>query len=82
MILKSCLSAVGVFSYLFLVRNFHGIGVKMMSAIFLIIVIAGIYIKRKYSAEMVFTGVSCFAVLLVAETIRLTEANKKLARSV
>ena len=82
MILKSCLSAVGVFSYLFLVRNFYGIGVKMMSAIFLIIVIAGIYIKRKYSAEMVFTGVSCFAVLLVAETIRLTEANKKLARSV
>ena len=80
--LKSCLSAVGVFSYLFLMRNSHGILVKIVSVISMLIVIAGIYIKRKYSAEMVFAGISCFAVLLVAETIRLTESNKKLERSV
>ena len=76
LILKSFLSIFALLSYLYLLRNFNGGVTRLLFGITLLLIVAGIFIKRKYSAELVFAGISCFSVLLIASRSQSTFFNK------
>jgi hypothetical protein len=80
LILKSLLSGLAIFSYLLMLRHFQDRRVIFFSVVSLLILIIGIFIKRLYSAEIVFIGIGSFAVLLVAERINLLNPQKEVAK--
>lgn len=75
LILKSFLSLCALICYLVLIKNARSSVFKMLGILSFMMVAAGIFVKRQYSAEMVFAGVGCLAVLMIADRVKKPTAN-------
>ena len=74
LMLKSFLSLFALICYMLLIKNAGSSVFKMLGILSFMMVAAGIFIKRQYSAEMVFAGVGCLAVLMI-DRVKKPTAN-------
>ena len=71
-ILKIILSAFTLASFILLLRTFRSsTNIKLLGVVSSIIIALGIFAKRLYSAELVFTGLCCLMLLLLAEQFKV-----------
>lgn len=77
-IVKTFLSVFALISCWVLIKNFQSNSfIKLLTGMSFLIVVAGIYVKRLYSAEILFTGLTCLIFLLLAERLNLKSGNRQ-----